>query len=270
MHPSYFLNSPAGLLMIGVIKDQTYIIWFMAGTQIYPVPKLDGHMPDGFPSVNRRIFHKAAEDILPRLDQRIKCAILLIAASVFDAEAREKKKALKYSQQPVYAVTLACDGKCVALGHFDLRENRTYVLHSSCHIRILKKVFDIRQKRSNFMYRHGFELVFLVVLKITHFLVIRQETMSFLRPYLRRLILAKLKLVILTINQTYEQDKSQISHTYYRAIISTRRIEFHPPNSVWFTNYRRAPNMVVFLEQLHWCVSLFCNDCCYHSYTQTK
>ena len=29
------------------------------------------------------------------------------------------------------------------------------------------------------MYRHGFELVFLVVLKITHFLAIRQESMSF-------------------------------------------------------------------------------------------
>lgn len=44
---------------------------------------------------------------------------------------------------------------------------------------LLEKRFDIREKRGNFVYRHGIEYVFWVVLKITHFLPIRQETMSF-------------------------------------------------------------------------------------------
>lgn len=45
----------------------------------------------------------------------------LIAISIFYAEAR-KKEALEYRQQPLHAVTLACEGKCIALGHFDLKE----------------------------------------------------------------------------------------------------------------------------------------------------
>ena len=79
---------------------------------------------------------------------------------VSDTEAREQKKALKYSEQPVHAVVLACDGKRVTLRHPDLSENGNYVLHGCCHIRILEKVFDIREKWCNFVYRHGFELVF--------------------------------------------------------------------------------------------------------------
>lgn len=184
MNPSYFFYSPSCLLMVGIVKDKTYIIGFMVGTQMYTAPKLCRYMPECFPPVNRRIFHEAIEDILPCLDQRLECAILLIAVSIFYAEAREKKKTLEYSQQPVHAVTLACGGKCIALSHFDLRENRTYVLHGSCHIRFLKKVFDIRQKRSNFVYRHGFEYVLVWYLKFTHFLAIKQETMSFFYTFI--------------------------------------------------------------------------------------
>lgn len=143
MDTPYFFNSPACLLMVGIVKDQADLSGFMVGTQMNPVPKLDGHMPEGFPPVNRRIFHKAVEDILPCLDQRIECAVLLIAVSIFYAEAREKKKALEYGQQPVNAVSLACYRKRVALGHLDLGENRAYVLHGCCHIGIFKKVFDI-------------------------------------------------------------------------------------------------------------------------------
>lgn len=130
--------------MIGIIKNQTYFFGFMVGTQMYPVPKLNGYVPEGFPPVNQRIFHKAIEDILSCFDQRLKCAILLISVNIFDAETWEKKKTLEYCKQPVHAVSFACDCKCVALGHFNLDENRTYILHGCCHIGILKKVFDIR------------------------------------------------------------------------------------------------------------------------------
>jgi hypothetical protein len=182
MHPSNFFNSPACLLVIGVVKDQAYIFGFMVGTQMYAVPKLDGHMPEGFPPVNRRIFHEAVEDILSCLDQGLECAIFLIAVSVFDAETREKEKTLEYRQQSVHAVTFACDCKCVALGHFDLSENRAYVLHGCGHIRIFKKVFDIREKRSNFVYRHGFESVFLWYLKLLIFLQLCKKSCRFFMP----------------------------------------------------------------------------------------
>lgn len=179
MHPSYFLNRPACLLMVGIVKDKTYIIGIMVGTQMYAAPKLCRYMPECLSPVDSRIFHEAVEDILPCLDQRIKCAILLIAVSIFYAEAREKKKALEYSQQSVQTVALAGYGKCVALGHFDLGENGTYVLHGCCHIGILKKVFDIRQKRSNFVYRHGFELVFWWYLKLLIFLQLDKKPCRF-------------------------------------------------------------------------------------------
>ncbi|MFS6554341.1 hypothetical protein VPJ68_02340, partial [Parabacteroides distasonis] len=106
-------------------------------------------------------------------------AVLLIAVRVFDAEARKQQKTLKYGEQPVHAVALACDSKRVTLGHPDLSENGTYVLHGCCHIRIFEEIFDIREKRCNFVYRHGIELVLVWYLKFTHFLPYRQETMSF-------------------------------------------------------------------------------------------
>lgn len=156
MDPAYFLDSPACLLMVGVIKNQADISAIMAGTPVHEVPQLYRHVPEGLPPVYRRIFHEAVEDILSCLDQRLECAIPLIAAGVFDTETREKNKALKHRQQTVHTITLACDGKRVALGHSDLGEKRAYGMHGGCHIRIFEKVFDIRKKRCNFAYRHGY------------------------------------------------------------------------------------------------------------------
>ena len=193
MDPSDSLNSPAGLLMVGVIKNQADIIDFMVGTQMYAVPQLDGYMPERFSPVNVRIFHEPVKDIFPCFDQLPKGAVFLIAVGISYTEAGEKKKALEYGEQPIYTVVLACNSKCVAFRHLDLSENRTDVLHGGCHIRILKKVFDIREKRSNFVHRHGLEYVLVCHLKSTHFLAIRQEPMSFFMPlffgnqYLRNL-----------------------------------------------------------------------------------
>ena len=177
-----FLDSPASLLMVGVVKNQTDVPGLMVGTHMYTVPQLDGYMPEGFSPVYAGIFHKPVKDIFPCLDQWFENAVLLIAVRVFDAEAREEQKALKYGEQPIHAVALACDGKRVTLGHPDLGENGTYALHGGCHIRIFEKIFDIREKRCNFVYRHGLEYFLVWYLKITHFLPHRQETMSFFMP----------------------------------------------------------------------------------------
>ena len=144
MDTTDFLNRPASLLMVGVVKNQTDVLGFMVGTHVYAVPQLDGYMPQSLSPFYIGIFHKPIEDIFPCLDQWLENAVLLIAARVSDAEAREEQKALKNGEQPIHAVALACDGKRVTLGHPDLGENGTYALHGCCHIRILEKIFDIR------------------------------------------------------------------------------------------------------------------------------
>lgn len=165
--------------MVGIVKNQTYLIGFMVRTQMYPVPQLYRYMPERLSPIYIGIFHEPIEDILSGLDQRIKCAILLIAICVFDAKAWKKKKTLEYGQQPVDAVALACDGKSVALGHLDLSENGTYALHGGCHIRIFEKVFDIREERSNFVYRHGLEYFLFGTLNLLIFLQLGKNPCRF-------------------------------------------------------------------------------------------
>ena len=226
INSSDFFNTPACFLMVGIVKNQTYLIGFMVRTQMYPVPQLYRYMPESLSPVYIGIFHEPIEDILSGLNQRIKYAVLLIAVCVFDAKAWKKKKTLEHGKQPVDAVAPACDGKSVALGHLDLSENGTYVLHGGCHIRIFEKVFDIREERSNFVYRHGLEYFFVWYLKFTHFLAIRQESMSifyaFISPnqYLRNLnqmIDRDYQLVCLLAKaDTIEQSLRRVGEKYYR------------------------------------------------------
>ena len=183
-----FFNSPACLLMVGIVKNQTHLIGFMVRTEMYSVPQLYRYMPESLSPVYIGIFHKAVENILSGLNQRIKCTVLLIAVCVSNAETWEKKKTLEYSQQPVNTVTLACYCKRVALGHLDLPKYRTYVLHGCCHIGIFEKVFDIREKRSNFVYRHGFELVFWWYLKLLIFLQLGKNPCRFFMPLSQEII----------------------------------------------------------------------------------
>lgn len=179
--------------MVGVIKNQTGIFRLMVRTHMDAVPQLDGDVPKGFSPVDTGIFHEPVEDIFPCLHQWFEGTILLIAPGIFDAEAREQQKTLKYGEQLVYTVALACDGKCVTLGHSDQGENGTYVLHGCRHIRILEKVFDIREKWSNFVYRHGLEIVFWWYLKLLIFCHIGKKPCRFFCPYLWKSVLAKLK-----------------------------------------------------------------------------
>ena len=91
MDSSYFLDSPACLLVVGIVKNQTNLVGLMVSTVMYPVPQLYRYMPESLSPVYVWIFHEAVEDILSGLDQRIKNAILLITVCVFDAETWEKK-----------------------------------------------------------------------------------------------------------------------------------------------------------------------------------
>lgn len=177
-----FLDGTACLLMVGVVKNQTDIVRLVVGTHMYAVPQLYGYVPESLSPVHIRIFHEPVEDIFPRFDQWFENAVFLIAVGVSDTEAREQKKALKYGEQPVHAVVLACDGKRVTLRHPDLSENGNYVLHGCCHIRILEKVFDIREKWCNFVYRHGPELVFWWYLKLLIFLQLCKKPCRFFMP----------------------------------------------------------------------------------------
>ena len=179
IYTSYLLDCKACLFVIRIVKNQTYVFRFMFGTKTDLIPQLDGYVPQRSAPINTWIFHKAVEHILAGLNQRGKSAILLIVIRIADSETRKQKKALEDGKQPIGAVRFAKDSKSITLGHFNSGENEAYVLHGCCHIGILEKRFDIREKRGNFVYRHGIEYVFLVVLKITHFLPIRQETMSF-------------------------------------------------------------------------------------------
>lgn len=87
MDPSYPFNGPAGLLMVGVVENQTYVTGLMVGTHVYAVPQLDRYVPQGLSPVNRRILHKAVEDILACVDEGDQRTVLLVAPRVPYAEA---------------------------------------------------------------------------------------------------------------------------------------------------------------------------------------
>lgn len=173
------LDCPASLLMVGVVKDQADIIALVVGTQVYTPPQLDRYVPQGLSPVYGRIFHKAVEHILACIYEGGQRAFLLVAPGIPYTEAWEEYKTLEHSQKTVHAVAFACERKRSVLAHPDLRQDRAYVLHCGCHIRFFEKNFDIREKWCNFVYRHGLEFIFLVVLKITQNLAFMQETMSF-------------------------------------------------------------------------------------------
>ena len=128
-----------------------------------------------------RIFHKPVEDTLECFYQRGKLSVLLIAVHIANTKARKHKEALEDGEQSVDAVVPADDIERVPLGQNDRSEDRVYRVHSCCYIGIIEKCFDIREKRTSFVYRHGFEYVFGWYLNYS-FLPIRQKTILFFMP----------------------------------------------------------------------------------------
>lgn len=180
--PSDFLDCASGLLMVGVVEDQTDILCLMVGSKAYLPPQLHGYAPQCLAPVHRRILHKAVEDILLSRYQWLKRAVLLVAPGVADAETREQQQTLEDGQQTIHAVALADDTKRAALGHSDPGQDVTYLLHGCCHVRIVEKCFDIREKRSNFVYRHGLEYVFWWYLKLLNFFQLGKKPCRFFMP----------------------------------------------------------------------------------------
>ena len=179
IYTSYLLDCKACLFVIRIVKNQTYVFRFMFGTKTDLIPQLDGYVPQRSAPINTWIFHKAVEHILAGLDQRSKSAILLIVIRIADSETRKQKKALEDGKQPIGAVRFAKDSKSITLGHFNSGENEAYVLHGCCHIGILEKRFDIREKRGNFVYRHGIEYVFWWYLKLLIFCLLGKKPCRF-------------------------------------------------------------------------------------------
>ena len=182
MHPAYFLDGAPCLLMVGVVKNQTHILLLVVGAHVDTVPELHGYVPQRLTPVDERIFHKTVENILARLDKRFKRPVLVTTPAVFYPEAWEEKQNLEHGQQRVDAVALACDCKSVFLGNPDMGKNRGYVLHCCCNIGIFEKRFDIREKRSNFVNRHGLESVFWWYLKLLNFCQLGKKPCRFFMP----------------------------------------------------------------------------------------
>lgn len=182
MHPAYFLDGAPCLLMVGVVKNQTYILLLVVGAHMNTVPELHGYVPQRLAPVDEGIFHKTVENILAGLDKRFERAVLVTTPAVFNTEAWEEKQNLEHGQQRVDAVAPACDCERVPLVHPDMGKNRRYVLHCCCHIGIFEKRFDIREKWSNFVYRHGLELVFWWYLKLLNFCQLGKKPCRFFMP----------------------------------------------------------------------------------------
>lgn len=140
MDPADPLYGAPGLLVVGIVENQAYVLGLVVGTDTDDGPKLGRYMPQRFPPVYMRIFHKAVEYVLACLDKCFKNPVLVATPCILDSKAREKHQTLEYGQQRVDAVTLALHRKRGFFGHPDLRKYRADSMHGRRHIGILKKV----------------------------------------------------------------------------------------------------------------------------------
>lgn len=187
VNPPNLLHHPAGLLMVGVIKNKTYVFSLVVGAQSYHFPELERYAPYGLAPVNIRIVKETVKRILVCGHHRSQWVLFVHSGDFPQSEKREHQQTLEYAQQPIDLVVFAEHAYGVSFSHLDRTEDVPYVpyvLHCSCHIRIIEKCFDIREKRCNFVYRHGYEPNFCVVTKITHFLRHTQEPMSFFYAFI--------------------------------------------------------------------------------------
>ena len=69
MYPAYFLYGTPCLLMVGVVKNQTYVLCLIIGAYENAVPKFHRYVTQCLTPVYVRILHKSVEDILASLDK---------------------------------------------------------------------------------------------------------------------------------------------------------------------------------------------------------
>ncbi len=180
MDTADFLYHAARFLMVCIIQDKTDILSFVVGAHPYLVPKLEAYTPHGFPPVHIGIGNEPIESILVCGHERCQGDSTTVNAGYFlHSEKRHHQQTLENTQKPVDLVAFADHAYGISFCHLDRSEDVSYILHCCRHIGFFEKSFDIREKRRNFVYRHGDEFVFSLVPKFTHFLQYTQETMSF-------------------------------------------------------------------------------------------
>ena len=160
MHPAYPLDGTSGLLVIGVVKDEAYVPGLVVRADLHAVPELHGHVPHGLSPADLRVVHEPVEDILARLYQGGHGPVPVVAPDILDPETGEQQETLEHRQERIEAVALAPHRDGVPLCHPHGGQYTGEGVHRLGHIRIPEECFDIREKRSDFAYRHGYEYVF--------------------------------------------------------------------------------------------------------------
>ena len=149
---------------------------------MYAVPKLHGYMPHGFTPTDLRIVHEPVENILAGFDHVGQSPVLMITPDILNPETRKQEKTLEYRQKRINTIRFTPDRDGVPFSHLDCRKYIRKGIHRSCHIRIIEKSFDFREKWGNFAYRHGYEYVFGWYLKLHIFCQIGKKPSRFFMP----------------------------------------------------------------------------------------
>lgn len=117
MYPAYFLDTPAGLFMVSIIKYETDIATCVVASDLYLVPELNGYMPQGLSPVYVRIVLEPVEHIFPCLHEGGNSVFFVAAVDVPNPEERKKNEALEDIEQPLDVVGFAAHAYGVLLRH---------------------------------------------------------------------------------------------------------------------------------------------------------
>ena len=181
-YTSDILNGSPCLTEVRIIKNETDIIIFGICPHADPVPQLYRYAPQSLAPSHRGVLEETVEDILLRIHQNGGCGILC-TENIFYSKIGKKYQTLEHRKTTVKSVTPVLYAKCTPVGHPYIGKYVCYGLHGSREIFIIEKFFDFRNKRSNFVYRHGRECVFWWYLKLLNFCQFGKNPCLFLCPY---------------------------------------------------------------------------------------
>lgn len=176
--PADIFNASACLVEVGVIYYEACILTLRVGTHLDLVPQLRGYAPQGLAPCHARVGDEAIEHILLGINKSFYRRIPAVE-DIFHTKIREQQQALEHRQRAVKCVTLVLESKRALFCHTYAGKYAGDGLHCLGEFFIVEKLFDFRYKWCNFVYRHGLSIFSVWLLKITHFLSFRQETMSF-------------------------------------------------------------------------------------------
>lgn len=173
------LNSTSCFLVVCIIKNKAYILLGMICTDTDSTPQLRAYASQGIAPIYIRIVKEAVEGVFSCLHEACEYTVGIDSRYLTDTKKREHYQALEHGQESMDVVAFANHTDSITLGHFYHTESICYVLHRIRHIRFFEKYFDIREKRCNFVYRHGLSTFLVWYLNLLIFLRDMQETMSF-------------------------------------------------------------------------------------------